>query len=223
MITVSANLKGGSGKSTVAFNLAIWLLHRGVDTVAYDLDPQRTLSDVARIRARGGHSPQLRVFSTTAISGAQLLDHAEDVLVDVGASNLAAMQEAIRVADRVVVPVPPSQPDVWATQRFMRIAAPSLREETRSQVYAFINRADTHHAVRESDEAAEALSQLDGLTVIEKRLCNRTIYRRSMSEGLAVFELWPSCKAAQEVDELATELFVRNSAVQDLPARGAQR
>jgi len=223
MITVSANLKGGSGKSTVAFNLAVWLLHRGVNTVAYDLDPQKTLTDVARIRARGGHSPQLRVFTTTAISGAQLQDHEEDVIVDVGASNQAAMQEAIRVADRVVVPVPPSQPDVWATQRFMRMAGDNLRDEVRSRVYAFINRADTHHAVRESDEAAEALGTLEGLTLIEKRLCNRTIYRRSMSEGLAVFELWPSCKAAQEVDELATELFARNPATQGLPVRGAQR
>lgn len=223
MITVSANLKGGSGKSTVAFNLAVWLLHRGVNTVAYDLDPQRTLSDVARIRARGEFSPQLRVFTTTAISGAQLLDHEEDVLVDVGASNLAAMQEAIRVADRVVVPVPPSQPDVWATQRFMRLAADSLNAQVATKVYAFINRADTHHAVRESDEAAEALSQIDGLALIDKRLCNRTIYRRSMSEGLAVFELWPSCKAAQEVDELATELFERNMAAENLPARGVQR
>lgn len=34
MITVVGNLKGGSGKSTVAFNLAIWLLHKGVEAVS---------------------------------------------------------------------------------------------------------------------------------------------------------------------------------------------
>jgi chromosome partitioning protein len=215
-------LKGGSGKSTVAFNLAVWLLHRGVGTVAYDLDPQRTLSDVARIRARGGHSPQLRVFGTTAISGAQLQDHEEHVLVDVGASNMAAMQEAIRVADQVVVPVPPSQPDVWATQRFMRLVEKSLDGPVVSRVSAFVNRADTHHAVRESDEAAEAVRQLHGLNLLENRLCNRTIFRRSMSEGRAVFELWPSCKAAQELDGLAAELFEGSSAVWGPAAREAQ-
>ena len=37
MITVIANLKGGSGKSTVAFNLAVWLEQSGHRVVGYDL------------------------------------------------------------------------------------------------------------------------------------------------------------------------------------------
>ena len=40
MITVVANLKGGSGKSTVVFNLGLWLQMKGQPVVAYDLDPQ---------------------------------------------------------------------------------------------------------------------------------------------------------------------------------------
>ncbi len=51
MITVVGNLKGGCGKSTISFNLAVWLATAGVDVVAFDLDPQATLSDVAEVRA----------------------------------------------------------------------------------------------------------------------------------------------------------------------------
>ena len=49
MITVIANLKGGTGKSTVTFNLAIWLQSMGRRVTAIDLDPQQTLADAAAL------------------------------------------------------------------------------------------------------------------------------------------------------------------------------
>lgn len=207
MITVVANLKGGSGKSTIVFNLSLWLLHHGCDVIAYDLDPQCTLSDVTRVRIEDGHEPRLVVKSAHAVYAEDLLAHREEVLVDVGAANMQAMQTAISVADRVLIPVPPSQPDVWATQRFLQLVKATLHHPVASQVFAFVNRADTHVAVRESDEAEEALCGLNGIHVLKTRICNRTMYRRTMSEGLAVFEMWPNCKAATEFDALAFSLY----------------
>ena len=43
MLTVVGNLKGGTGKSTVAFNLAVWLAHDRPGVRVFDLDPQATL------------------------------------------------------------------------------------------------------------------------------------------------------------------------------------
>jgi chromosome partitioning protein len=57
MITVTANLKGGSGKSTVAFNLAVWLEKQGQHVIGYDLDPQCTFSDLAMLRQEIGIKP----------------------------------------------------------------------------------------------------------------------------------------------------------------------
>ncbi|MEE9343777.1 MAG: AAA family ATPase [Gammaproteobacteria bacterium] len=207
MITVLANLKGGSGKSTAIFNLAIWLLHHSSDVIVYDLDPQQTLSDVSRIRTEDDHEPALTVITATDVDLKELSAFSGEVLIDVGAANLAAMEKAISVADRVIIPVPPSQPDVWATQRFLKLVRNSLLQPVASEVITFINRADTHSAIRESDEAEQALESLPGLTVINKRICNRTVYRRSMSEGLAVFEMSPSSKAARELNALAFALY----------------
>ena len=61
-ITVIANLKGGSGKSTVTFNLGLWLLNRQQPVVVYDLDPQGTLSDVAELRGEMEYDPFLVVY-----------------------------------------------------------------------------------------------------------------------------------------------------------------
>ena len=42
MITVVGSLKGGSGKSTVTFNLAVWLAMADVKVQLVDADPQAT-------------------------------------------------------------------------------------------------------------------------------------------------------------------------------------
>ena len=52
--------------------------------------------------------------------------------------------------------MPPSQADIWSTQRFLRFVD-SVVGKRKPEILGFINRADTHHAVRESDEAAAAL------------------------------------------------------------------
>lgn len=99
------------------------------------------------------------------------------------------------MADRILVPVTPSQADVWSTQRFLNIVVDTLRGKT-PKIVAFINRADTHASVRESDETEEVLASLPGITLLRKRLCQRTAFRRSFSEGRAVFEMGSSGKAA---------------------------
>lgn len=207
MITVVGNLKGGSGKSTVAFNLAIWLLHKGVEAVSFDLDPQATLSDVAEVRREEEYTPELPVYRAENDPGVIIKKHDGEILVDVGASNLWAMRQAINMADRILIPVGPSQADVWSTQRFLNIIAEALKKGRSPEVLSFINRADTHISVRESDEAHEAMSSLPGVTVLKPRLSQRTMFRRSFSEGLAVFELEPSGKAAFEFNKLAKKLY----------------
>jgi len=208
VITVIANLKGGSGKSTVTFNLAIWLKLKGEKVVAYDLDPQQTLCDVAQVRKEDATEPELEVKKTDDKDIYENLNsHSCHVLVDVGAANMLAMKKAIGIADRVLIPVQPSQPDVWATQRFINIVNESCGEKSKPELLAFLNRADTHHSVTESDEAEEALTLLGTLNVIPKRLCQRTNFRRALSEGLSIFELSGKSKSAEEFDQFAQALY----------------
>ncbi|NOR52356.1 MAG: AAA family ATPase [Gammaproteobacteria bacterium] len=207
MITVVGNLKGGAGKSTVAFNLAVWLARHGERVTAFDLDPQRTLTDVADVRAEEGYTPLFSLHE----GGAELIDEIKDksgeVIVDIGTANMDAVKAAIAIADRILIPVPPSQADVWSTQRFLTIINKVSSDDNPPEVMVFINRADTHQAIRESDEAEDALSELDGVHLIRSRLCQRTAYRRSFSEGLGVFERKPSSKASKEFMQFAKILY----------------
>ncbi len=206
MITVVANLKGGSGKSTVLFNLALWLKEQGQSVVTFDLDPQGTLSDVADVRKDEGLE-ELLVFSDIN----ELDSHRDkNVLIDVGASNMHDMKLAISMADRVLIPVSPSQPDLWATQRFLKIVKESAVDNDSLELLAFVNRADTHAMVRESDETEEALVSIKSIKVLPHRLCQRTMFRRTLSEGMSINEISPNSKSAQEFNILASALYADN-------------
>lgn len=201
MITVVGNLKGGTGKSTVALNLGLWLVthRRGVELC--DLDPQGTLSDTAEVRAEEGFEPEITVLRRLPAK-----PHGE-ILVDVGLSDQKAMNQALKKATRVLIPVAPSQADIWSTQRFLEMIEDLHKGRDDVDVMAFINRADTHPGARENAEAAEALKQMEGLKVLKPRLAQRVAFRRSFSEGLGVFEMEPRGKAAKELEALARAVF----------------
>ncbi|MBK1708536.1 ParA family protein [Marichromatium gracile] len=205
MITIVGSLKGGSGKSTVTFNLAVWLAMAERRVRLIDADPQATLSDVLEVRREEGFEPALAVEPLAALDD-PALGEADEVLIDVGTADMAAMRRALAVCDRVLVPVQPSQADIWSAQRYIRLIAEEGLART-PEILGFINRGDTHHAVRETAEAAAALVALPGLRFIRPRLSQRTLFRRSFSEGLAVFELEPRGKGAREFLALAAALY----------------
>lgn len=205
MITVIGSLKGGSGKSTLTFNLGVWLAMAEVDVQLLDADPQGTLTDVAEVRQEEGFEPVLEVWDAQALDPERLSEHTETV-IDVGTADMDALRKAIALCDRVVVPVPPSQADIWSTQRFIQLVK-SVRPDPKPDILGFINRGDTHHAVRETNEAAAALVSLADIRYLKARLSQRTVFRRSFSEGLAVFELESRGKGAKEFYALAAALF----------------
>lgn len=207
MITVIGNMKGGTGKSTVAFNLAVWLSHQNRKIRLFDLDPQQTLADVIEVRQEEGYEPRLpsaeHYASLSKLGGD---DATDEILIDASMSDQSALLAALKICDRVVIPVAPSQADIWSTQRFLKLIKQTC-EKNKPEVLAVINRADTHPLVIETVESEEALDFLPNVTRLKMRLYNRTAYRRSFSEGLGVFELNPSGKASKEVLKLATKLF----------------
>jgi len=206
MITVIGNMKGGTGKSTVSFNLAVWLAHKNKALALYDLDPQQTFADVIQVRTEENYEPALPASKEAHQFEEIKQETADHILIDVSMSNQEALKEAVAVCDQIIVPVAPSQADIWSTQRFLKIIK-EVRGENLPKIHGIINRADTHPFVAETKETEEALDFLPNITRVEQRLHNRTAYRRSFSEGLGVFELQPYSKASQEFKKVIKHIF----------------
>ncbi len=198
-------MKGGTGKSTFAFNLAVWLAHQDKTLSLFDFDPQQTFADVVEVRSDEGYQPILpRTLDQSHISkmGDRLTDH---TLIDVSMSDQLAMKSAIQICDQIIIPVAPSQADIWSTQRFIKL----IKNERASlpTVFGILNRADTHPFVAETKETEDAIDHLPIIERIATRLHNRAAYRRSFSEGLGVFELEPNGKASREFAKVVSSIF----------------
>ncbi len=113
MIITVANMKGGTGKSTLVANLAC-IMHEALDAsvVILDLDAQETSRSWMEmgklpIKAMTEGNPKTLEAEVAAV-----------VLIDTpGNLHLEATQEAIRAADIVLVPCNPSPTDVSPTKR----------------------------------------------------------------------------------------------------------
>jgi len=211
MLTVIGNLKGGTGKSTVAFNLAVWLAHDKSGVHVFDLDPQATLMDTTEIREEDGYEPVFEISNDIdeleMLVNSRAKKKTAQLVADVSATNMPHLEMAISMARRILIPVQPSQADIWSTQRFLKIVMSCIDKKKKPEILGFINRADTHLGVRETAEAEEALQMLPNIEALDTRLYQRTAYRRSFSEGLAVFEQDPMGKAAREMKKLAKLLY----------------
>lgn len=204
MITVIGNLKGGSGKSTVAFNLAIWLAWQKREVKILDLDPQKTLTDLVQVREEEAYLPALTLLPSD-MPLEKLASESGEILVDVGAANLVGMFAAMSHAHRLLIPVVPGQADVWSTQRFLGMIASHRHPDC--EVKMFLNRTDAMGGSKEAKEAAAAIAMLKSAKVVPARLGQRVWFCRSLSEGLAVFEMAPRGKASQEFLALTKALY----------------
>ena len=201
VITV-AQQKGGSGKTTLAVNLAVALAGQGYSVALLDTDPQGSMGRwfMAR-RARGDVGLEFSTASAWGVSyECEKLRQSRDfVIVDTPPKVDADLRPALREADMILVPVASSHVDLWATEGVIDLAR---REHKR--VLLVLNRAKA--GTRLANEVAEAAGLL-AADLAMQRLANRIVYAETLGQGRAVSE-GPKHPAAQaEINALCAEIL----------------
>jgi chromosome partitioning protein len=131
-VVVVANPKGGVGKSTIATNIAGYLASRGHGVMLGDADRQQSSRLWLRLRPADA-----RAIAGWEVGEGQIAKPPRGtthVVLDTPAGlHGKLLQEALRLADKVVVPLQPSIFDIYATRAFLDELA-SLRKAGRMQV-----------------------------------------------------------------------------------------
>ena len=113
-IIAVCNQKGGCGKTTIAINLAQAFANLGRRVLVLDMDPQASALDWAWDAT--AFDVEVPVDGRITPSGVRRIRAQYDLtLIDCPPQYARPSAEAVRVADLVLVPVQPSQLDVWAT------------------------------------------------------------------------------------------------------------
>lgn len=203
VITI-AQQKGGSGKTTLAVNLAVALTRMGHSVALLDTDPQGSLGRWFLMR-RDRLGVAGMEFSTASAWGVsyeceKLRKTHDIVIVDTPPKVDADLRPALREADLVLIPVAASHVDLWATDGVLDLAA---RERKRATIV--INRIKA--GSRLGEEVALAAAALDA-DVSQARLGHRVVFAETLGTGLGAQEQGRSM-AATEAEALARDVLDR--------------
>lgn len=201
-ITV-AQQKGGSGKTTLAVNLAVEFWKRGHSVAVLDTDPQGSLGRWYMMRRDVMGDDAGLEFATASAWGVsyeldKLLKTNEIVIVDTPPKVDSDLRPAMRASNLIVVPVSVSQVDVWATESILEMAQREGKE-----TLLVLNRAASRAKL--TGEIAEKLTDFESKTATTT-LGNRVVYAEVLGLGKAVMEKAANGPAAAEISALADEI-----------------
>ena len=179
------NAKGGCGKSTIATNVATWFASEGSKTVLADYDPQRTSLDW--LASRPEDRPVIGGVAAYSEGLRSVPRDTQVLIIDAPArTHGSEMNELVRRAETIIVPVLASPIDMKAAGHFLKELldlGKVQREQARLAVVA--------NRVRENTLIFDELEQYLGSLKVPyvTALRQSSNYLRAFDRGLGVFEL----------------------------------
>ena len=204
MILLIGGEKGGTGKTTVATNLAALRAADGHDVLLVDTDRQGSAAAWCQLRAEDAQLPRVacvQLFGKTVQSGIRdLAARYADVIIDAGGRDAVELRSALVMATCVYIPIQPAQFDVWTLEHMQELVVAAQGFNPELTAFVLFTRASTHPLVADAADARLSLDGLAPLQLAETLLSERQAFRRSARTGRAVTELErPDPKANTEL------------------------
>lgn len=189
--------KGGTGKTTLALNIATEAMRQGLTVAIIDLDPQPSATAWSELRTKSDDPPVLdakasRLSPAVAMAAKQGLDL---LIVDTGGRTDEGAFAAAKASDLVVVPIQPSAIDLKsmdATRELIDRAGRPASIVVLTRVKPF----GTRH-----EEIAAGLNA-GGFTVCPITIGDRVSFQDAYAAGQTVAEYEAGGKAMQEIHQL---------------------
>ena len=200
------NEKGGSGKSTVALNLACALHRQGRRVVLIDADPQGTARDWREASPAGIDLPPVVVLDRPELLLSSIKTIAADlVIIDTPAKAERMSANVVRIAHVAIIPVQPSNADLWASAAAVKLI------QSKRDIGGDIEAAFLATRVSGSTNLSKEILKGDwneyGLDMLNQAVSNRVSYAQSLSDGVSVYETRDG-QAKAEIDLIVRELEV---------------
>ena len=212
MIIAIACEKGGTGKTTLATNLAAARSKSGRDVVIVDTDPQGSASFWCGVRDEEGIKP--KVYSIQKIGkgfSSQVIDMSrryDDVIIDAGGRDSSELRESLTISKKVIIPLQASQYDIWTITRMDELVRNAKAFNPDLMASIIINRASSNPQVKEAAEAKEIINDFDDLELMDATIKDRIVYRKSASLGRGVIEMEPEDeKAVEEIHNVYSLIY----------------
>ena len=205
MIISTVNQKGGTGKSTIATNIAACFAEEKKEVLLIDADPQKTALDW-----KADRPDNMFPIQTIGLPVKNLHREIEPfkkkyeiIIIDGGGRVTATARAAIMVSDFLIIPTLPSKPDILSTQDFFKQVIEEVSVLKDIQGAILINQLQSGTVIsRKSEEYLKNLHYPIFKTVLHQYVA----YREAIAAGLSVIEYDNKNKASQEFSIFFNEL-----------------
>lgn len=211
MIILVGGEKGGSGKSCLAQNLAVFFaLYQDSSVLMVDCDPQRTTSDWIQAR---NNDPDLSQINCIQLYGKirndllSLEKNYDFIIIDCGGQDNLALRASMSVADHVLVPLRPKRRDIKTVPHMEDILATCKMVNPKMNASFVMTQCPTLPNQAGRIIEAKDVCRSYGINVLDSIVYNRNVYDDSEEDGKSVIELEPCGKAAQEIIAIAQEVL----------------
>lgn len=195
-VIVVANPKGGVGKSTLATQVAGFLASSGHTVMLGDVDRQQSSRMWLKLRPEG--LPPIRPWDIPTEGVVRAPKGTTHVVLDTPAGlDGRQLDEVMRHADKVLVPLQPSLFDIHATHDFLREMATRRRQ---AQVQAGIVAMRLKEGTISADQLRHFLGTLDVPVIGQLR--DTQNYVHLTARGLTLWDVAPS-RVQRDLDQWA--------------------
>ncbi|WP_095497569.1 division plane positioning ATPase MipZ [Paraferrimonas haliotis] len=211
MILLIGGEKGGSGKSCLAQNTAVYLAKEcGASVMLVDCDPQRTSADWAQTR---GNNSKLTKINCVQMYGKirndlLSLQKAYDIIiVDCGGQDSLALRATLSVANYAMLPLRPKRRDLKTVSHMDELLATCQMINPDLKAHFVITQCPSLPNQAKRIWEAKEVCKTWGIPVLEGVTYHRNVYDDSEESGLSVIEQDSEGKASDEIRSLVNELM----------------
>ena len=211
MIILVGGEKGGSGKSCLAQNLAVYFsLYEKASVLMADCDPQRTTSDWIQARNADESLPPInciQLYGKLRNDLLSLQNNYDYLIIDCGGQDNLALRASMSVADHVLIPLRPKRRDLKTVPHMEDVLSTCKMVNPKMNASFVITQCPSLPNQAKRIIEAKEVCRSFGINVLDAITYSRNLYDDSEEDGKSVIELEPDGKAAAEIIAIAKEIL----------------
>ncbi len=210
MILTIGGIKGGSGKTTLAINIAVARSLEKERVLLVDADDQKSALLWSEQRA---NLKLKNLITVVHLSGSSIISQInqmttdyDQVIVDVGGRDTASQRASLLACDIFLTPFRPRSLDVWTLDKLGLLLEESVTIRPNMKAFSILNQADPRGS--DNKQTQQILKEIPRLTCLPIFICQRKVFSNSITEGMGVLEFDPiDVKARKELNKLVSMLY----------------